>query len=374
MSPLDESLQRISRLTPLPELLKRLGSITAPVQARDSDSAAAVGATLAADIVAAAPWPAAAIALRDGWAVAADLVTDAGPYAPAPLSPPPVWVETGQPMPARTDVVLPLDAVATTKSGAEALMSSASGEGVVRAGAEIGGGAILRRAGERLRPSDVAALRAAKIMSVSIRAPRVNIFSASVPTRAAADTISPLIARAVEAQGGIAQVAQAASLESALLDRASDAIVTIGGTGSGRKDASIRTLARIGKVEAHGVGIAPGDTAAIGSANGKPVLMLPGRLDAALSVFLILGHAMLERLSAHSGGGFGARLKLTKKVTSTIGLAEVVLVRLSADGAEPIASGIFPWSALLNADGWILVPPDSEGFAAGTAVEVRSLP
>jgi molybdopterin molybdotransferase len=374
MNPPSDTVQRISRLTPLGDVLARLETIVVPVPPRDSDPAAAVGSTLAADIVATADWPAAPTAIRDGWAVAADLLTDAGAYAPTPLSPPPLWVEVGAPMPAGTDAVLPLDAVTLTRTGAEAHLSVATGDGVLQTGADVRKGTVIRRAGERLRPGDAALLRMTKIAGVSMRAPRVTIFSVRVPTRSAADTISPVLARAIETEGGIAQVAQASSLESALLDRQSDAIVTIGGTGSGRQDASVKTLARVGKVEVHGVGIAPGETMAFGSANGKPVLMLPGRLDATLSAFLILGRALLAKLSGRTESEPTAIGKLKKKVTSTIGLADVVLVRRDGEDVEPLASGFFAWSALARADGWILVPPDSEGFAARAPVEVRPLP
>lgn len=374
MSPPAGTLQRISRLAPLAELLARLDALVVPVAARNVDTAAAVGATLAADVAAPAGLPPAATAIRDGWAVASELVLDAGPYAPVSPSPPPVWIETGSAMPAATDAVLPLDAVNVTKTGTEALASIAPGEGVMPPGAEAAKGALLRRAGERLRPSDAAVLRAAGIANVPVRAPRVKIFCASVPTRSPADTISPAIARAVEAEGGIAQVAQAASLESALLDRGSDAIIAIGGTGTGKRDASVKTLARVGQVEIHGFGIAPGETAAFGIANSRPVLLLPGRLDAALAVFLIAGRAMLGRIAGRNDDVPPIPVQLAKKIASTVGLAEVALVRLGEHGAEPLGTGAFSLHALARADGWILLPPESEGLAAGATAEMRLLP
>jgi molybdopterin molybdotransferase len=374
MSPPTETLQRIARLAPLAELLARLDALVVPVAARNVDTAAAVGATLAADIAASSDLPAAPTAIRDGWAVASELVLDAGPYAPVLLSPPPVWVETGGAMPTGTDAVLPLDAVNVSKTGAEALASIAPGEGTMPAGADAAQGALLRRAGERLRPSDAAVFRAAGIASVSVRAPRVKIFCASVPTRSQADKISPMIARAVEAEGCIAQVAQAATLESALLDRGSDAIIAIGGTGTGKRDASVKTLARVGKVEIHGFGIAPGETGAFGIANSHPVLLLPGRLDAALAAYLVAGRAMLGRLAGRSDADPTIPVKLAKKIASTVGLAEVVLVRLGETGAEPLGTGTFSLHALARADGWILLPPESEGLAAGAMAEMRLLP
>jgi molybdopterin biosynthesis enzyme len=372
MSPPTETLQRIARLTPLAEALGRVEAV-APVAPREVEVAAAVGATLAADVTAPADLPAAATALRDGWAIASETISDAGPYAPAPLSPPPLWVETGDAMPPGTDAVLPLDAVMINKAGASALASATPGEGVIAVGADAATSDILRRAGERLRPFDVALLRKAGVANVFTRAPRVKIFCATVPTRGKDDTLSPLIARLVEAEGAVAQVAQAASLESALFDRASDATITIGGTGAGRRDASVRTLARIGEVEMHGIGIAPGETAAFGHANSKPVLMLPGRLDAALAASLLLGRALLRRLADAREQPTKLPVRLARKVTSTVGIADVVLVRRTGTVIEPLASGIFTAGALARADGWILVPPEREGFAPGAEVEMEWL-
>jgi molybdopterin molybdotransferase len=374
MSPPTETLQRIARLAPLAEIVQRLDAAIAPVAPRNVELMAAVGAILAADVVAAKALPVAAVAWRDGWALASETVTDAGPYAPAPLDPAPLWVEAGQVMPAGTDAVLPADAVAITKAGAEAQAPATPGESVIAAGADIAQAAILRRAGQVLRPGDVVVFAAAGIQSVSVRAPRVKIFSVTVPTRSREDTISSLIARAVEAEGCIAQVAQASALEAALTDRSSDVVVGIGGTGTGKRDAAVKTLARIGKVELHGFGIAPGETAAFGTVDGRAVLLLPGRLDAALAAFMIVGRQLLARCSGRKDVAPGALLPLTKKVTSTVGLAEFIPVRRTEGGIEPLGSGTLSLQSLVQADGWILVPPESEGLAAGATAEMRNFP
>jgi len=374
MSPPTEALQRITRLAPLPEALARIEAVAQSVAPRELATAAAVGSTLAADVVAAADVPARPVALRDGWAVAAEAVADAGPYAPVPLTPAPAWVDAGDPMPAGADAVLPLDALSVTKGQAEALAPAVSGEGVLLAGEHAAKGVVLRSAGERLRPVDASILRDAGVQAVRVRWPRLKIFSASVPTRSAADTISPLLARALEHDGCIAEVAQAASLEAALNDQACDAVVTIGGTGTGRRDASVKTLARVGKVEMHGIGIAPGETMAFGSVSGRPVLMLPGRLDAALAAYLLVGRPLLARLAARPLSDVAVPVTLARKIASTVGIAEAVFVQQTGEEAEPLGSGVFGGSALARADGWVFVPPESEGFPAGTTVKMRLLP
>ena len=81
-------MQRLpSRLAPLAEVLARVDALARPVEARAVDVAAAGRRVLAADVSVAQALPASAIALRDGWAVRSDLVSDAGPYAPVALTP-----------------------------------------------------------------------------------------------------------------------------------------------------------------------------------------------------------------------------------------------------------------------------------------------
>ena len=59
---------------------------------------------------------------------------------------------------------------------------------------------------------------------------------------------------------------------------------------------------------------------------------------------------------------------------STVGLAEVVPVRRCEGGVEPVASGFFPLQALADADGWVFVPADREGFAPEAVIEMWAIP
>jgi molybdopterin molybdotransferase len=136
----------------------------------------------------------------------------------------------------------------------------------------------------------------------------------------------------------------------------------------------VDTLARIGNLVWHGLGIAPGESGALGVVRGRPVLLLPGRFDAALAALLIVGTALLDRLTGRRKADSGRQAKLTRKVTSTIGLAEIMLLRRVPDGVEPLAAGALTLQALAQADGWGVVAPESEGLPAGSMVEIRPLP
>jgi molybdopterin biosynthesis enzyme len=373
MSPLPEAIQRVSRLAPLRDIHARI-DMTMPVA--PCAVAPAVGQVLADDVTVTAPTPQAALALRDGWAVRSDLVADAGPYAPVQLAPEPPWVEVGEALPAAADAVMAPDSVVAT-SGLEAHASAAPGECVLPAAADADPRAPLRRAGERLRAVDVAVLRAVGLDCVSVRAPRICIASVAANLDEAHDFIGPLLSDAVARAGGTSRRARAAdsgTLESVLSDEAADAFVTIGGTGAGRRDAGVNALARVGRVDIHGMGIRPGESAAFGAVKSRPVLMLPGRLDAALAIWLTVGRRLLGRLAASSESEPATQVRVARKVVSTVGLAEVVPVGLCDGGVEPLASGYFPWQSLTHAAGWILVSPESEGVPAGAAVDMHPFP
>src|SRR6516164_36335 len=117
---IDSSVQRIARLTPLSAILALIEEQVAAVAARRTALAEAVGAALASDVYA-AERPAHAIALRDGFAVAAAEIADAGPYAPVPLSLIARRIDAGEALPSGTDAVAPLDAIALRGDRTEAV-------------------------------------------------------------------------------------------------------------------------------------------------------------------------------------------------------------------------------------------------------------
>ena len=370
MNPVAYASQRIVKFAPLAEVHAKIDAL-APVQARDARLDAALGRVLAADASAPGALPPRAVALRDGWAVRSDAVLDAGSYAPAPLADKPLWVEAGENIPNNMDAILPLEAVVLKKSGAEALAGAAPGEGILLAGADAAAGFALRRSGERLRLIDLALLRAAGIETVNIRAPRIGLVCAK--NTVGDDALTPTFSRLVEASGGIAEIQPTASLEQSFSDQSVDAVFVLGGSGAGRNDKSVSTLTRVGRVEFHGVALLPGETAAFGMA-AKPVLVLPGRFDAAFAVFLTLGRRLIARLAGAVEDEPKIPLKLARKIASQPGFSEFVALRREDKGAVPLSSGPSTLAALARADGWLLVPPGSEGYPAGATVEMRLFP
>ena len=374
----DDRSQRVTRLVPLTDALARITQLANPVPVRSLDVSSAVGRVLAADAAAPMRLPKTAVALRDGYAVLAETVADAGAYAPIPLTPAPDWVEVGDPVPGAADAMLEPEAVEVDGGLTRALIPVGSGDGVLAAGRDAAEGEVLRRAGECLRAIDAAVLHAVGASRVAVRVPRVRIICAHPSVSAVNDFVAPLLASAITKAGACAQIVRIGekglALERALMAAAADAIVTIGGTGRGRRDQTVRTLAGLAALEIHGIGLTPGTTAGIGSLAGRPVLLVPGRLDAAVAAFLVLGRHLLARLSGQPSVEPGTEAVVGRKIVSTVGVAEVVLVRHGAAGVEPVAREAFPLAALTRAQGWILVPANSEGFAPGARTTLWTLP
>jgi molybdopterin biosynthesis enzyme len=363
--------QIITKLTPIADVFALLREFAEPVATCEIAVGDAVGKVFATDIKTASR-PLRAVALTDGWAVSAADVADASGYAAVTLGQNATYVETGDDMPPDTDAVLPPDAVVMHGSCAEAVASVASGDGVLAPGGDIAAAKSLYVAGQRLRAMDVAVLASLGITIIDARVPRISIVAARKDLRLAPAV--QFIARDCTAQGATAQLYDGASLEETLEANDADAVVIVGGSGSGGRDRSVIVLAHAGRVLCHGIGINPGQSTALGTARGRPVLIVPGRLDAAMAAWLLIGRRLLDRLSSNTDTAIGTRGRLTRKVTSTIGVCDFVLVRETENEAAPLGGRHLPLSALAGSTGYIVVPPDSEGYAAGSEVAIHRWP
>jgi molybdopterin biosynthesis enzyme len=376
MSPDPDTPQRIGRLMPLADLLARIDATVEPVAPR-AVPAAAAGQVLAEPLT--LPMrPSVPLALRDGWAVASDLTLDASAWTPV-SQPAARRIAVGTAMPAGADAVAPLDSVEMRGAQAYILAPVAGGDGVLAAGADIDAAGLLIPAGTLLTLRLVAVLAASGANeTLRVRQPVLRLVR--LRDDAVIGAACELIAGAIVAAGGrVCACGRSGpdALEDALAAGDADAIVGVGGTGSAPDDAGVKALLRRGRLEAHGLAVTPGETAAFGIAAGRPVLLLPGRIDAALAVWLTVGRRILARLFGAAAVAEDERViraRLARKIASPLGLAEVIAVQMKAQGVEPIASGYVPWTALATSDGWVLVPAESEGYPAGAEVVIRAWP
>jgi molybdopterin molybdotransferase len=313
-------------------------------------------------------------ATGDGWALRARDLVGASSYSPLPLSAPPLWVEAGDPMPEGCDCVIDADAVDQAGPMFQVLTETMPGQGVRRAGGDIGEGDFLKH-GRQVRPLDLLVARAAGLESLNLRRPRLGVVD--IPATSGRTVTSQLMAESARAAGADVFCIDAAgrdmaSIAAALEPGARDMLITIGGSGVGRTDAVVAALAQRGDVVAHGIALQPGRTAAIGRIGKMPVIALPGAPDQALAGWWTLALPVLDRLSARQPR-LAVTLPLARKIASTVGIAEIVLLEETGGQWLPLAVGDLSLDAIGRADAWLAVPGDAEGFAAGTPVDAYML-
>jgi molybdopterin molybdotransferase len=366
-------IQRLpASLTPLDAALAALLRRIKPVAPAELAFADALGC-VAAQMPPLPLLPSRDVAAGDGWALRSSDLVGASSYSPVLLAGAPVWVEAGNPMPDDCDCVVDVDSVDHSRAICQVLNEATPGQGVRRAGQDLPQGTSALMAGGVVTPRHLLIARSARLQRLAVRRPRLRIVNIPAGERLTAELISESARAAgteivfIDAEGR-----DAASIARALDASACDLLVTIGGTGIGRTDATISALAKCGELLAHGLALQPGRTSAVGRVGGVPLIALPGGPDQALAAWWTLGLAVLDRL-ADRGSRARQSLALSHKIASQVGLAEVALLARSDEEWIPLAVGDLSLSAIGRADAWIAVPGGSEGFAAGTLVDAYIL-
>ena len=360
-------------LIPLDVALAALLDGLEPIAPSELPIAETLG-SVSAEIPLPGPLPISDFAVSDGWAFCARDLVGASSYSPLPLQGPPVWVEVGDPMPSGSDCVVDSDLVEFFGSMFQVSGEALPGQGVRRVGSDIGEGSLTIAAGRRLRALDLMLARAAGLKKLAIRCPRLHLIN--VPAIAGHTVTVELIAESARAAGADVIYSQAGGRDASSVAKAfnrerCDLIVAVGGTGVGRTDATVEALTRRGALIAHGIALQPGRTTALGTADNIPVVALAGAPDQALAAWWTLALPVLDRLSGHLQ--HAKTFPLARKISSSVGIAEIALLKKSDDTWMPLAIGDLSLDHIVRADAWLAVPGNSEGFAAGTPVDAYML-
>jgi len=160
-------------------------------------------------------------------------------------------------------------------------------------------------------------------------------------------------------------------------DLTKDVVVTTGGSSVGERDLVPEVVDDLGEVLVHGVALKPGHPAALGVVRDTPVIVLPG-----YPVACIVNAVQFLRPALKWAGGLPLRdppttaAELTRKVPSEPGVRTFARVELDRDVDPPAAtptraagSGVL--SSVALADGWVVVPEESEGVPEGETVTVE---
>ena len=155
-----------------------------------------------------------------------------------------------------------------------------------------------------------------------------------------------------------------------------DLVVINAGSSAGREDYTVHVLRELGEVVVHGVAIKPGKPVILAVVNDKPVIGLPGYPVSAYigfenfvsPVLAMLGDLPLAEKPVIRG-------VITKRLVSSLKHREYVRVKIGKVGdkliAAPLARGAGAAMSLVRADGFCIIPQNSEGLEAGEEAEIE---
>lgn len=330
----------------------------------------AVGQVAAAMEAVVPAQPSRDIAAIDGWACRALDLVGASAYSPLTLPAAPAWVETGDGMPENRDCVLQAGLVDCSGPIVQVVGEAAPGQGVRRAGEDIAPARPPTLEGRIIGAADLLVARKVGLSQLAVRIPRVRAIDVAAPSYEAFSM--HLVAESLKASSATLVAREtierdATSIAAALDEGTCDFLLLIGGTGDGRADVTAEALARGRVLVTHRIALRPGGTTAVGRLGKTPVVALAGSPDQAFGGFLALVQPVLDRLSGRSGRA-GIVLPLSRKISSSVGFYEIVLLGKDQDTWTPLGVGEFSLDAMRLADAWLGVPADSEGYAVGTPI------
>jgi molybdopterin molybdotransferase len=322
---------------------------------------------------------------------------------------------TGAPLPAGADAVLPFEESQTDADRVLVQGQVSPEKHVGQRGEDVHTGDIVAHAGRVLRPQDIGLLSSIGFGHVAVvRAPRVRILITGnelLPTGTTphgfhiTDANGPMLAALVTRDGGVPIVGPIvpddretilAALREATADSRQpaadshptpdtrskirrgehltpDIILVSGGSSVGQEDHVPTLLAEHGELAIHGVAMRPSSPTGIGRLNGRLVFLLPGNPVSCMCAYDFFAGRAIRGLGGRPLEWPYRRVsaRLARKLVSVVGRVDYARVQVTDATAEPLAiSGASVLSSVTRADGFVIIPMDSEGFPAGAEVQL----
>ena len=340
-------------------------------------------------------------AAMDGIAVKSAETAGASEERPLTLEPDTGYkiIDTGDPINAPFDAVVMAEDV-TEEPGSDRVMITRSVPGwqhVRPIGEDIAAGEMLLPSHHRIRPVDIGVLLAGGILSMNVfKKPLISI----IPTGTEIimphenpeegdiiDSNSGMFAAMVTEAGGIPNRCGIVpddyeQIKETVLREInnSDMVIINAGSSAGTEDYTVHVLREIGEVIIHGVAMKPGKPVILVIVQGKPVIGLPGYPVSAYLAFENFVTPVLKKMAGidHGGGRIPrktVKAVLSKRIVSSLKHREYVRVKVGKVGDKlvcaPLARGAGAAMSLVRADGFCVIPQESEGVEAGETVDVE---
>ncbi|MCK5829805.1 MAG: molybdopterin molybdotransferase MoeA [Methylococcales bacterium] len=298
-----------------------------------------------------------------------------------------VRIMTGAPIPDGANAVLPAENIEIDDQHIMIMESVAEGRNIGRIGEDITAGSIILKKGRRLRAQDIALLASIGEETVSVlKKPRISIAVTGNEILEVGEP--PKDYQIINSNGPMLEVLcnrdgantinsriipdNPELIKQAMLDDY-DILLLIGGTSVGEEDLAPLLLAEAGDLAIHGIAMRPSRSTGMGTIGHKLVFLLPGNPVACLCAYDFFAGRFIRQLSGHAKKEpyRSVRKKLKQKMVSMIGRTDYARVCLSGDFIKPIAiSGAAILSSTTQADGFVIIPTNSEGYPPETEVDV----
>ncbi|MCJ0619176.1 molybdopterin biosynthesis protein [Haloarcula hispanica] len=304
-------------------------------------------------------------------------------------------ISTGAVMPPGADAVVMVERTTETDDGVEIRTSVAPGDNVMLAGADIAAGARALGPGTRITSREIGLLSALGLDEVPVRGrPKVGILSTGDelvrpgdPLDSAAgqiyDVNSYTLAGAVAEAGGDPVMYPHAGDDYAEMERLlheaaneCDLVLSSGSTSASAVDVIYRVIEERGELRLHGVAVKPGKPMLVGTIGDSAYVGLPGYPVSALTIFQTFV-APAVRDAAGRDPPQTATVSGTMAVQERYGEGRRRLMPAGLVEDEsgsllvyPVDKGSGATTSLVDADGFVDVPPGTDYLAEGEAVDV----
>jgi molybdopterin molybdotransferase len=301
-----------------------------------------------------------------------------------------VRIMTGAPMPAGGDAVLPAESVERDADAPARVLAVAEVsplKNVGHRGEDIVAGTTVLERGRVLRPQDVGAISSIGVDRVRVvRQPRVRLVITGNELLPAGsrphgyqitDANGPMLAALSERDGAIVDfpglVRDDADAILPALRADADIVIVSGGSSVGIEDLAPTLVAQHGELAVHGIAMRPSSPTGLGRIGDRLIFLLPGNPVSALCAYDFFAGRAIRAIGGRPQEWPYRKMRgtLTRKISSPIGRLDYARVRVIGASIEPLSvAGASVLSSTTRAEGFVIVSDDSEGFAAGSEVDV----
>jgi putative molybdopterin biosynthesis protein len=306
------------------------------------------------------------------------------------------WVNTGNVLPEKFNAVIMVEDVQPIDDNTVEIIAPVTPWKHVRTiGEDIVTTELILPDGHRIRPIDLGAMLATGLTEIKVRkTPTALVIPTGSELVQPGEGLEPgniiefnsrvltgyLTEWGLQAERSPIVTDKPDALKTAICDAAAgyDIVIVNAGASAGSRDHTAGVISGLGEIVLHGVNIKPGKPVILAIVNGKPVIGLPGyTISAVITLNLFVRDLVDSLLGTQSPPPRLLEATLARPLSSKLGVKEFIRVKLGKVGdimmATPGGRGAGAVMSLVQADGFLTVPANSEGLGAGEIVQIELL-